>query len=527
MSKDDPFDLSHISKSEIKRRCGIVNDMVFAIRAPRQTLYRKHYVFILIATLIYLIFEFAFSAKLLDVVSQSSSEAQIDQVERIGRLLSGIALTLVVWGSYTLPALVAQRATKPKMFKKMSIVAVACCLFSYAAQEIILRSIVATSSGDARKEAIGLQLIAHSLEDGDEIFNGHIYNGGDTNDPAAMSFRSLIPVIGLLSDLPIAPEAKIVDMFTQPTKDELGDASTLYRGAYLPAMDDGLSALYQGYRDIGAGYKNGVDEYERIRRQLWKDHGAYFISVSRRAHPGPTGGPNEAEMKEFESVYLRGERDKIERRYRNEMNENFGGPIVAGLSREVFATEPRIQEKIRSEMGIKNASVAILPGLSEAQFKQDVYQRLLDDGINDAAHEYLGRPQDYKAGGRLAREGARAIKGSYVTLIALSLSLLGSIVHVWKVIRFAIKVVNTGQSRHTLPIRKAMLFANLSVFLVLVFFLATVESELTSSLVFKIAMARIADISTYVPAVLIESVINAETTLYPIAKNILVNLPRL
>lgn len=524
MQEINPLDTPHIPPEILKKIKRVLRDAKFV---PPKTLGRLQYAFILIATLTYLIFEIAFSAKLLDVVSQSSTQEQIDQIERVGRLLSGIALTLVIWGSYTLPELAARRVSGRKLITRLGYVAVLCCLFSYAAQEVILRSIVSLSSAETRRQAAGLQMIAHSLEDGDEIFGGHTYDKASADQPSVMTYRALLPVIGLMSNLQIAPQAKIIEIFTQAAKDELGDSHAIYRDAYLPAMSDGLSPLYEGYQELNKRYENGLDEYERVRRQLWNEHGPYFISVSRRAHPGPTGGPTDSEMREFESEYLRGEREKIDRTYRDEMRKNFGERIVAGLTLYEFAGHPAIQNKIQRQMGIKDQSVSILPGLSQSSFETDVYQPLLFKAIVEAANDYIGSPSDYEVGGKLERVGAQAVKASYVTLIALTLSLLGSIVHVWKVMRYAIKVVNRGRRRQTLPIRKVMLFANLTVFLLLVFHLATTKSDFTAGPVFAASMEGVSQASTIVPAILIESAINAENILYPIAKTILTSLPSL
>ena len=58
--------------------------------SPRQTL------FVALLTAIYLCFELAFNARLLDVVGGAASNEQIHSIETFGRALSGVAVALLV-----------------------------------------------------------------------------------------------------------------------------------------------------------------------------------------------------------------------------------------------------------------------------------------------------------------------------------------------------------------------------------------------------------------------------------------------
>src|SRR6188472_2362451 len=55
----------------------------------------KNYVFLIVITSIYLVFELAFNARLLDVVGGNASMDDVHHIEVYGRTLSGIAAALV------------------------------------------------------------------------------------------------------------------------------------------------------------------------------------------------------------------------------------------------------------------------------------------------------------------------------------------------------------------------------------------------------------------------------------------------
>ena len=91
-----------------------------------------------LVTGVYLLFELAFTARLLDVVGTTTDLDEIEEIERAGRLISGIALTLVVWTSWVLPR---ARRIGHIPFAGLLGSLVVCCTISYTVQEGIVLSL--------------------------------------------------------------------------------------------------------------------------------------------------------------------------------------------------------------------------------------------------------------------------------------------------------------------------------------------------------------------------------------------------
>lgn len=57
--------------------------------------------FVTIVTALYLIVEFGFNARLLDVIGATPTADQLHSIEQYGRYISGFAVALMVWGWLT------------------------------------------------------------------------------------------------------------------------------------------------------------------------------------------------------------------------------------------------------------------------------------------------------------------------------------------------------------------------------------------------------------------------------------------
>ncbi|MCE6958782.1 hypothetical protein LAZ40_06935 [Cereibacter sphaeroides] len=355
----------------------------------------------MLVTGIYLCFEVAFAARLLDVVSSTTDLARIEQMENAGRVISGVALTLVVWSVRVLPRLrrLHPLHPAPRLHALFSLAASAllCCAISYGLQEAILRGITAASDAEQRRAAATLTLVASSVQDSHATLKGIDFDEAGRDSPEIKTFMALLPALALATDnLDERVDGQLRILLRARIDEEGGGFRAFYNEIYIPASDR-----------MAGFYNSWLDALDR-RAQALSRAGR---KKSARAH--------------------------VQRMYEREMDAVLGFVPDPDLSQRAFFRRPEIQEIWRQRSG-SGADAVFEPGLSAEEARIRLYEPMLDDQVERRHADLVAPVDDFGPGHRLYRMGNDAIRAAWVPLVAFGFSLLGAMVHTFKTANFAV-----------------------------------------------------------------------------------------
>lgn len=216
----------------------------------RQTL------FLGLLTALYLCFELAFNARLLDVVGGSVSESQIHSIEIYGRTLSGIAVALIV-----LQCLLCLRNRsdlgRPHAFK-IILVCATVALAIYVSLGKLTDYLVESSSPSFRHASVNIVLVQRALVDGRVKLDGFTFAEGKDifPRPEGKAFLALFPLMATSVDRleERIHEAKH-DLIKNQVDTQLGGTAAYY-SKYVGAVQE---AANQWKRYSAAGNSGGSD----------------------------------------------------------------------------------------------------------------------------------------------------------------------------------------------------------------------------------------------------------------------------
>ena len=148
---------------------------------------------LLFITGLYLVFEVAFGARLLDVVGATTDIHDIEQIEKSGRVISGIAIMILLWSFFVFPYIRKLHAKQhPRLFSKglfaLLLTAGISLFVSYQLQQGILNYIEDTSTAEQRQAATSLTLMSGSVQDELSTLKGLDFDVVGINEPETKTF---------------------------------------------------------------------------------------------------------------------------------------------------------------------------------------------------------------------------------------------------------------------------------------------------------------------------------------------------
>ncbi|MFZ9658630.1 MAG: hypothetical protein ACO29Z_08125, partial [Crocinitomicaceae bacterium] len=269
---------------------------------------KKQTTLLLLLTALYLLFEVSFNARLLDVVGGVATQVEIDTIEKYGRTLTGIAVSLFVlqallklfnnrqqdpgagrvilisvtslnfalsylatpngW-SYIAKLLAAtviaglsmvatNRIGKPSYSRLPSITSIIfVCVVSatcvYSSVENLVDHLVTKSSASFRHASLNIILIQKALVDGSVKIDGLTDGGTLFSRPEGKAFLALFPFMAVSVD---RLDEKIRDakhhLLTQSIEEKIG----------------GQAGLYGSYRDVLTSTKKEWDTYNKATKNV-------------------------------------------------------------------------------------------------------------------------------------------------------------------------------------------------------------------------------------------------------------------
>ena len=417
-------------------------------------------VIILVLTAVYLIFELGFNARLLDIVGSLAEADEIDAIEKWGRIISGIALTLAVWGSFLFPAASGGIILRSVLLPVCVVVGLLCVAFAWEGERAIVDNLVETSTGEMRKTALQLRIVTAAALTGKLPIADLALGGPEARRPEAKAFLAMFPAfVWSYPDL----QRRLDDLASHPSMAEALAGTPLLRPSPETAWETMFKPAIVGY---WRQYETGSQAYatalasvpgrqatawQQYRQQLAEnglnDQTAFgyrreIISalVKKGLSLPPQWQPND--QRGFYDAVAAAIEAEARARFVFDSRQVLGSPIEPHLSFQEFCRNPAVLDALRARLSLDR-----LPpdgcNLSYVDFLSFVYPSIKGDA-EPLLQNALASPSEFANDARLAAIGRAAVASVVVPPIALSFSLLGAVAHIFKTVRFALCLLFIG-----------------------------------------------------------------------------------
>lgn len=494
----------------------------------------------MVVTGIYLLFELAFGARLLDVVGSTTDLEEIEQIENAGRVISGIALTLVVWTSLILPRIRRMSWWTPWRRTRSAFMlggsTILCCLASYAIQETILDGLSYGSSPAQRQAASTLTLVSSSVQNASALLRGLDFDQVDRSSPESKTFMALLPSLALSVDrLEERTRGSIEDLLEAQAEDALGGPGSFYANVYFPAMTE----IMRGYNDVylpasdrhARAIARIPDEQTRLYRQYRNGLGRYTpTSLPRSQHPRVRSQLRQAgimvpldwaltDRAGFMSAVAERIRGEVTPGYERVMIDAYGAVLPDDLTPAQFFGHPVIQDRWRSRMGMEH-EIPLAVNLDQDAAERTIYRPWVEAIVDARRPLYFSPISAFEEGAEHYQDGITAIRIAYIPLIAFTFSILGAFVHSFKTLNFALKAAVGAGSPRALKTAKVLRLVLFGTVISAGALAARNENPITRSELFLELEAQTSERVGAPLAAMMRAVIQLQIYNYPIAETI-------
>lgn len=435
---------------------------------------------ILVVTLAYLGVEVSFSATLLNVVSSQATPADVDHIERWGRLISGFAAGLVLWSVIT----PKRFGGKLRAFITNVLVTMIVMIVAFQWEKSIVDNAQAHSSGADRKLAVYASFLRDGLINGTVALDGLPSGQGAFADGDGKAFIALSPLLTITQS---GMKGKIDDVIrplvTENIRASIGGSRGFYNNVFLPSANQ-MVKLWQQYLHMVDGINRsrimsrGQSKAERDRAM----RGSMSIFNKEVADTFSVPGESKAH---------------IDPNTIHDSSDFFHNQVIIRFWAHLIGFDPH---------------AVMMPDDSYEKIRRDVWPKFLEQKVSKQIKEFGANPDQFDDGGPLAQKGKDAIALLTVPALALMLSVLFTLVHTSKVSYYLIRVVTPRMKiMFALPIAIGVSSA------LIVTFERSVTPITQSSLYTHLLSGYATDGKWIWPAASLTWVTQAERLIYPVA----------
>ncbi len=404
-------------------------------------------------TLVYLVFELGFNARLLDVVGSTAPPEDIEAMEVAGRTLSGVAAALV-----TLQLLWGRRLRKGRpgwiVIPLASLSTGAAVYVAIAAGVDIL---VATRSAEERRIAVTSQLLRGAVAGGhlqlDRVADDAVFTRPEGKAFLAL-FQLLLPAVDrfeekIARERPVLLRATIAREVVAPYD---------FDGATIRATEPGLLGYFEIYSQVMEHMARKWRQYDKLpvagsdgltreQDKAWRDYEkrlARFgwtpesvpparqdrVARDVRKRVGVPAGWHPADRVTFDEAVAR----RYESSVRTKSPVVEGDTIPLGLSYDAFIARPGIQRLLRKALLGLPESVRVAPVYGSNAAFSALYEAWLTEKVRQRDAQFKAHLREFERGGRLMQHGEDAMRAAVVSAVALLCSLIGAILHFSKLL---------------------------------------------------------------------------------------------
>jgi hypothetical protein len=409
----------------------------------RQTL------FLVVATLLYLLVELAFSARLLDVVGGAATPEQIHSIEIYGRTLSGIALALVVF------QLLLHQRNHGKKWRPSNAAIVLICSISagilFVSLEALTNYLSNSSSPFFRHASLNIVLIQRALVEDRVRIDGLTDDREIFSRPEGKAFLALFPVMATFVE---RLEEKIrnakLDLIRNEVAQRAGGPEGYYK-KYADAVQHAGSEWKRynaaGNRgddvDIGTRQDKAWNDYLRdLRKRGWTPNtipDQYRAKVLRKVQ-SKVPVPSNWDLSD-EEVFRAAVARRVEdaKRGRSNSVQYRGKQIPLGLAWPAFFAHPVVQGDLHEKLKLPRR-VVLKPAYSSGDdFERTVFDPMVEELARGKIATYDAPVESFADGAKNAAEGREMARAAIVPPLALFFSLLGALGHFSKLCFLSMK----------------------------------------------------------------------------------------
>lgn len=396
-------------------------------------------------TAAYLCFELAFNARLLDVVGGAASPAQLHDIERYGRSLSGIAVALVL-----LQWLLGRRARSTHGSPRGLAILFWCLVaagLTYGALQLLVDQLVDRSTPELRRASLNMVLVQRALVTGSVQLDGLGDDPGLFARPEGKAFLALFPAMAVsVERLDEKIRDAKLELLSRAVAERLGGPAGYYDD-YAQTVSQ-TQAQWQRYQRL-PGAADLDAEIARRQDRAWSE---YLADLGRRGWT-PSTVPAEAQGTVRRRVRARapvaahwdladeaGFRQAVAAQVRRKAGSGAGdGGIIVqgrrvppGLAWPAFFAHAGVQAQLRDSLKLP-AGVPLRPAYgSGAAFEREVFAPVVADLARRELVRYDAPAATFADGRQHAEIGRDAARAVIVPPVALLFSLLGAIGHLAK-----------------------------------------------------------------------------------------------
>lgn len=400
-------------------------------------------VWIIVLTVLYLIVELAFNARLLDVAGGSQTEA-VHGLENFGRGLSGIAVALFV-----LQVMLARRAHSLTSSPRVLAIVFWCALsaaLTFGTLKLLVDVLVDSSSGRFRKAAATLVVVRAELLKGQALLDGLAEDAGLFERSEGKAFAALFPVLGVQIwdrvDQGLAPMKP--ELMGRAIDSRLGGSQGYYRGPFSAALAqlrkaflgelprEQLQSLFEQEFE-----KAWADYTQQMRQRRWTPDTVPYqyrqrVIAEMNRKLGVPRNWDPSDRATFRAAVER----QVLQRLRSQPGTVYdkGRAVAGGLNWPAYVAHPVNQQRLQQALQLP-AHIAVRHEYSTGQeFEERLYRPMLK--ASTASEIFcLDLPEaSFLSGGENEARGREAAQTVLVAPIALLSSLLGAIAHLAKLL---------------------------------------------------------------------------------------------
>ena len=446
-------------------------------------------------TLLYLLVEFSFNSRLLDAVGGITSETSINQIEWWGRCLSGFAVTLFFW-----PKILETSYDISSKFWLIFGSTLLIMTVVFFAEKIFVDSLVDNSTPEQRYAAANLMLLQNALVTEDAEVDGLSVDHNQLSAPDGKAFLATFPLMLMATkDIDQKIKEQKIDLIRNLIDKRYGGVAknfnryseslqkleNSYNGDYIKGMTSYNRSLADiGGQQYAAWYKyeirlrtNHLTPYNVPRRYFGRvrdDVQSSGVPVSSNWAPSDRNGFYNAVADKIKS--------ETESKYRESVTKSAGFYLPPGLTPIQFFNNSNVQNKWRDSLNYPEG-VVIEPGYQTPnEFDNAVYSKVIEINLNQQLAKLDAPPSEFDDGQQFEKFGKDNMSVLVAPPIALALSVLGAIAHIFKSLFFLIQCV-TGRAFANGYIKSvAILF---SIVLMFAVFSGLLRSKITSQDIYK------------------------------------------
>lgn len=383
-----------------------------------------------VVTIIYLIVELSFNARLLDAVGTGAALRQINILEFFGRSLSGIAAALIVFQASMWLC---------DKFKKWGIgisliLALIATVLTYIGIEKFVENSVNNTDATFKKISLSVGLLQSALVNGKIQLPQLDSNTAIFTTPEGKALVAIFPyMVSQVDNLESIIKPIKRKIIQEKIEHSMGGAEGYYE-QYLKGLD-AVRASYKKYAAI-PGESDINSLIEREFQKAWK---RYLSDLGKHGWT-PSSVPEVYQSRVIKNVRknvkipsdwdLQDQQvfhDAVASKIRNKAQKNW--EIKPGLSWNEYFSHAKIQKQIKSEMGLPGTINLKSSYESAADFERLVYQPFLERNVNERIQQYDADVINFEHNGKNYQLGLDAAKISISVPLALFFSMMGAILH--------------------------------------------------------------------------------------------------